>query len=52
MPVDFEIVNIDPNSDGNDDLEYVLTSIQRNGVAIKGKKVAFKGFIHFVKPPI
>lgn len=36
MPVDFEIVNIDPQSDGNLDLEYVITSIKRNGVAIKG----------------
>uniref|UniRef100_A0A0A9Z381 Isocitrate dehydrogenase [NAD] subunit gamma 1, mitochondrial n=1 Tax=Lygus hesperus TaxID=30085 RepID=A0A0A9Z381_LYGHE len=36
MPVDFELVNIDPLSDGNDDLEYLITSIKRNGVAIKG----------------
>lgn len=36
VPVDFEIVNIDPNSDGNEDLEYAITTIKRNGVAIKG----------------
>lgn len=35
-PVDFETVDIDPNSDTNVDLEYAITSIQRNGVAIKG----------------
>lgn len=37
VPVDFEIIDIDPNSEGNDDLEYAITSIKRNGVAIKGK---------------
>lgn len=37
VPVDFEIVEIDPNSEGNDDLEYAITSIKRNGVAIKGE---------------
>lgn len=36
VPVDFEIIDIDPNSDNNDDLEYAITSIKRNGVAIKG----------------
>ncbi|XP_037050183.1 isocitrate dehydrogenase [NAD] subunit gamma, mitochondrial isoform X1 [Bradysia coprophila] len=36
VPVDFEIIEIDPNSEGNDDLEYAITSIKRNGVAIKG----------------
>lgn len=35
-PVDFEIVQIDPTSDSNEDLEYAITSIRRNGVAIKG----------------
>lgn len=35
VPVDFEIIDIDPNS-GNDDLDYAITSIKRNGVAIKG----------------
>lgn len=39
VPVDFEEVNIDPNSEGNEDLEYALTSIKRNGVAIKGKEI-------------
>ena len=34
--VDFEIVDIDPSSEGNDDLEYALTTIKRNGVALKG----------------
>lgn len=36
VPVDFEIVQIDPKSDSNEDLEYAITSIKRNGVAIKG----------------
>lgn len=36
IPVDFEIVNIDPNSDENNDLEYAIISIKRNGLAIKG----------------
>lgn len=36
VPVDFEIIDIDPNSEGNDDLEYAIMSIKRNGVALKG----------------
>lgn len=36
VPVDFEIIKIDPNTDDNDDLDYAITSIKRNGVAIKG----------------
>lgn len=36
VPVDFEVVDIDPASEGNDDLEYAITSIKRNGVALKG----------------
>ncbi|KAL1130337.1 hypothetical protein AAG570_013275 [Ranatra chinensis] len=36
IPVDFEVVQIDPISSGNDDLDYAITSIKRNGVAIKG----------------
>jgi len=36
VPVDFEDVAIDPNSEGNDDLEEAITSIRRNGVALKG----------------
>ena len=36
MPVDFEDVAIDPSSEGNDDLEYTITTIRRNGVALKG----------------
>ncbi|KAF5283438.1 hypothetical protein FQA39_LY04814 [Lamprigera yunnana] len=35
-PVDFEVVDIDPKSDETNDLEYAITSIKRNGVAIKG----------------
>lgn len=35
-PVDFESVDIDPRSDDNNDLDYAITSIKRNGVAIKG----------------
>uniref|UniRef100_A0A1B6LLX4 Isopropylmalate dehydrogenase-like domain-containing protein n=2 Tax=Graphocephala atropunctata TaxID=36148 RepID=A0A1B6LLX4_9HEMI len=36
VPVDFELVQIDPKSDSNEDLEYAITSIRRNGVALKG----------------
>lgn len=36
VPVDFEIIDIDPTTEGNDDLEYAITSIKRNGVALKG----------------
>jgi isocitrate dehydrogenase (NAD+) len=36
VPVDFEVIDIDPNSETNDDLEYAIASIKRNGVAIKG----------------
>lgn len=36
VPVDFEIIDIDPNSESNEDLEYAINSIKRNGVAIKG----------------
>ncbi|XP_055379103.1 isocitrate dehydrogenase [NAD] subunit gamma, mitochondrial isoform X2 [Condylostylus longicornis] len=35
-PVDFEVIDIDPNVEGNDDLDYAITSIKRNGVALKG----------------
>ncbi|KAJ8923638.1 hypothetical protein NQ315_010218 [Exocentrus adspersus] len=35
-PVDFEVIDIDPKSDDNSELEYAITSIKRNGVAIKG----------------
>lgn len=37
VPVDFEIIDIDPSTQGNDDLDYAICSIKRNGVAIKGK---------------
>ncbi|PNF30552.1 Isocitrate dehydrogenase [NAD] subunit gamma, mitochondrial [Cryptotermes secundus] len=36
VPVDFEEVQMDPKSESNEDLEYALTSIRRNGVALKG----------------
>jgi len=36
VPVDFETIQIDPSSDNNDDLQYAIMSIRRNGVAIKG----------------
>lgn len=36
VPVDFEDIDIDPNADNNDDLNYAITSIRRNGVALKG----------------
>lgn len=35
-PVDFETVDIDPKSDEKNELDYAITSIKRNGVAIKG----------------
>ncbi|XP_068156822.1 isocitrate dehydrogenase [NAD] subunit gamma, mitochondrial isoform X1 [Drosophila tropicalis] len=35
-PIDFEVIDIDPSTEGNDDLEYAITSIKRNGVALKG----------------
>lgn len=34
-PVDFELIDIDP-TDESQELEYAITSIKRNGVAIKG----------------
>lgn len=36
VPVDFEEVEMNSKAENNEDLEYVITSIQRNGVAIKG----------------
>lgn len=36
VPVDFEIIDIDPNNESDDDLDYAITSIRRNGVGIKG----------------
>ncbi|CAL8114884.1 unnamed protein product [Orchesella dallaii] len=36
VPVDFEEVPIDPSNDSNEDLEYAITSIRRNGAALKG----------------
>lgn len=35
-PVDFEIVDIDPNVDNDLDVQYAITTIKRNGVCIKG----------------
>lgn len=35
-PVDFEVIDIDAKAEDNIDLEYAITSIKRNGVAIKG----------------
>lgn len=35
-PIDFEIIEIDPSTEGNEDLEQAITSIRRNGIAIKG----------------
>lgn len=35
-PVDFQTIEIDPNSDDKNELDYAITSIKRNGVAIKG----------------
>jgi hypothetical protein len=38
VPVDFEEVQMDPKSESNEDLAYAITSIRRNGVAIKGNQ--------------
>jgi len=35
-PVDFEIIDLDPRAEDNEDLGYAITSIKRNGVALKG----------------
>lgn len=35
-PIDFEVVDIDPDAENNEDLEYAITTIKRNGVGIKG----------------
>lgn len=29
VPIDFEVVDIDPQSEGNDDIEYAIQSIKR-----------------------
>jgi hypothetical protein len=44
VPVDFEVVQMDPKSESNEDLEYALTSIRRNGVAIKGNLIQVMSF--------
>ncbi|KAJ8675272.1 hypothetical protein QAD02_011058 [Eretmocerus hayati] len=36
VPVDFEQIDISPDTESNDDFEYAVTSIRRNGVALKG----------------
>lgn len=36
VPVNFEVINVNESEVGNDDLEYAINSIKRNGVAIKG----------------
>lgn len=35
-PIDFEVVDIDPTVDNDDDVQYAITTIKRNGVGIKG----------------
>ncbi|XP_001599350.1 isocitrate dehydrogenase [NAD] subunit gamma, mitochondrial [Nasonia vitripennis] len=40
VPVDFEEIEIDGNST-NDDLEYAIMSIRRNGIALKGNIEAY-----------
>lgn len=37
-PVDFEVIDIKSNEDSEHEVEYAITSIKRNGVAIKGNK--------------
>lgn len=34
-PVDFEVVDIDPDVDNDHDVQYAITTIKRNGVGIK-----------------
>lgn len=34
-PIDFEVVDIDPNMDNDDDVQYAITTIKRNGVGLK-----------------
>lgn len=43
VPVDFEEISIAPDISGNEDLEYALTSIKRNGAVIKGNIETFGG---------
>lgn len=43
VPVDFEEIAIAPDVSGNADLEDALTSIKRNGAAIKGNIETFGG---------
>ncbi|XP_034828025.2 isocitrate dehydrogenase [NAD] subunit gamma, mitochondrial-like [Maniola hyperantus] len=35
-PVDFEVVDIDPTIDNDEDVQYAITTIKRNGVGLKG----------------
>ncbi|XP_028031684.1 isocitrate dehydrogenase [NAD] subunit gamma, mitochondrial [Bombyx mandarina] len=35
-PIDFEVVDIDPTMDNDDDVQYAITTIKRNGVGLKG----------------
>lgn len=49
VPVDFELIDINPSSEGNDDLEYAIISIKRNGVAIKGLSFQIINYITFLK---
>ena len=35
-PIDFEIIQIDPKSDDSNDLNNAISSVKRNGCAIKG----------------
>lgn len=34
-PIDFEVVDIDPTVDNDDDVQYAITTIKRNGVGLK-----------------
>jgi len=36
VPVDFEMIELDPNTDNYDDLYNAISSVRRNGVGIKG----------------
>jgi len=36
VPVDFEMIELDPSTDNYDDLYNAISSVRRNGVGIKG----------------
>ena len=47
VPVDFEEIRFDPNSESEIDFFDAITSIKRNGVAIKGLLITNLNFFYF-----